>query len=122
MNGMGRGTRPAARAVGAGLVLGAIACTPRPDPHGHMVRSLTDFASAESTYYAQHGRYTAVEESLQVEGRPFAAAPDVRFIISWADGRGWHAVASNMETDEICRLTRWAPGSAQADTAPPQCR
>ena len=87
-----------------------------------MVRSLTDFARAESTYYARHGRYTAVEESLQVEGRPFAAAPDVRFIISWADGRGWHAVASNMETDEICRLTRRAPGAEATDTNPPVCR
>lgn len=107
---------------GAGAVLLAAACARRSSPHDRMVQSLTEFARAESTYYAQHGRYTAVEESLRVAGRPFAAAPDVRFIISWADSRGWHAVTSNMETDEICRLTRWAPGSAPADTAPPQCR
>ena len=87
-----------------------------------MVRSLTDFARAESTYYAKHGRYTAVVESLRVDGRPFAAAPNVRFIVSWADARGWHAVTSNMETDEVCRLTRVAPGAAPLDTAPPDCR
>jgi hypothetical protein len=114
--------RGRARLLGPGAVVLAAACGGRSTPHDHMVHSLRDLARAESTYYGERGHYTAAPESLQLDGRPFAPAPDVRLIVSWADARGWHAVTSNMETDEVCRLTREAPGTAPPEAPPPDCR
>ena len=75
-----------------------------------MERSLSRLAVAESTFHARRGIYTAVMESLRVNGAPFEPEDDVRLIIVRADSAGWRAIASNAWTDEVCRLAGAAPG------------
>ncbi len=106
------------RWLGAALLVTA-ACQDRAaTARAHMQRSLLRLAAAQSAFYARHGTYTSFVDSLRLGNRPYRPDDDVRLVIARADTAGWRAIASNMWTDEICRLARGAPGRAVTDQGP----
>ena len=79
-----------------------------------MQQSLRRLGEAEAAFYAGHGTFTSLLDSLRLNGRPFFWSDEVRLILTRADSGGWRAVASALWTEEVCSLEGAAPGrSAQ---------
>ena len=75
-----------------------------------MQQSLRRLGEAEAAFYAGHGTFTSLLDSLRVDGRAFSWNEEVRLIVTRADSWGWRAVASALWTEEVCSLEGAPPG------------
>lgn len=86
-----------------------------------MQQSLRRLGEAEAAFYAGHGTFTSLFDSLRVSGRPFSWSDDVRLMVTRADREGWRAVASALWTEDVCSMQGAPPGRGAKDQDP-QCQ
>lgn len=112
----------ARRWLGLALLAGLAGCeSQEAAARRHMQQSLRRLGRAEASFYAAHGTFTSLLDSLRLDGRPLSWSDEVRLIVTRADSLGFRAVASALWTEDVCSLEGAPPGRGAQDEDP-ACR